>query len=127
MVIDVTKPEMYQHKNGSDVIAFYKEPFGAFLTVLKAKDDSYYSLLIYEYSMDNLILKQVKKPWSDLKDGDPCMVSEDGEEWFKRYFSGKIASAIPTVYAYGRTKWTGIFEHEKWKFCRPPTEEELKS
>lgn len=67
-------------------------------------------------------------PWEDFKKDDKVMVSEDGEEWLRRYFAYE-KDDVAYIYRNGATSWTSGGADEEWittwNYCRKPTKEEL--
>lgn len=74
---------------------------------------------------DDLDLIEVS-PWEDFKKDDKVMVSNDGKNWEKRYFS-HIEDGKPWCYYDGFSSWTTIGGSTfVWNYCRKPTQEELE-
>lgn len=74
---------------------------------------------------DNLDLIEIG-PYEDFKIDEPVMVRDTTDDyWQPRYFAGVDAKGRPTAWDYGGTSWSSAHRCE-WKFCRRPTEEELK-
>ena len=62
-------------------------------------------------------------PYEDFKKDDKVMVSRNGTEWVKRYFSHE-ENGVPYTFPDGMTSWSG-YSTVGWEFCRKPTQEEL--
>lgn len=45
--------------------------------------------------------------WSKVPIDTPVLVSDDGEKWHKRYYSGVGDDGDPKVYSFGQTSWSG--------------------
>ena len=69
-------------------------------------------------------------PYDDFKIDDKVMVSQDGVQWFKRYFAGvytyRSGYQTASAFEYGATSWSEAGDTTNyWKYCRKPTAEEL--
>lgn len=63
-------------------------------------------------------------PYEDFKKDDKVMVSQNGEIWYKRYFSHVDVKGIPYCFGDGMTSWNSGYT-TGWEYCRKPTQEEL--
>ncbi len=63
-------------------------------------------------------------PYEDFKKDDKVMVSQNGEIWYKRYFSHVNVEGIPYCFGDGMTSWNSEYTTD-WEYCRKPTQEEL--
>lgn len=63
-------------------------------------------------------------PYENFKKDDPVMVSDSGNNWYKRYFS-HVENGTPFAFIDGATSWSKTAGAETWAYCRRPTEEEL--
>jgi len=92
--------------------------------VLKFTEDGYFSV-----SKGNSVWDLIEvSPYADFKTDDRVMVSDDRAKWSKRYFYKEIDGAA-WCFDNGVTSWTWTHQYygaSKWKYCRRPTEEELK-
>lgn len=132
MEIDITKPELYQLRSGLDVVYMFKQPNNELVVIYTEKNgwiNTGYRDEFGNYSgtdrQYDIILKPVKKPWADLKDGDPCIVSGKFGPDRRRVFSREI-NGHPYTYIDGN-KFTSNGQEVFWDSCRPPTKEELES
>lgn len=133
--IDVTKPELYQFRDVPEcsIKCMFRNPDGTIHVVYITSNHGHMSYTVlangrwneHVQNKSDIILKPGKKPWSDLKDGDPCMVSSNGTIWKRRYYAREIDGS-PYAYVIGCTKWSAPGESiNECNFCRPPTPEEL--
>lgn len=44
--------------------------------------------------------------WSKVPIDTPVLISGDGKEWYRRYFSGVDENGSPTVFCCGTTRWS---------------------
>lgn len=44
--------------------------------------------------------------WSKVPIDTPVLISGDGKEWYRRYFSGVDENGSPTVFCCGATRWS---------------------
>lgn len=50
--------------------------------------------------------KEPEVDWSSVPIDTPVLISGDGKEWYRRYFSGVDENGQPTVFACGGTLWS---------------------
>lgn len=44
--------------------------------------------------------------WTKVPIDTPVLISGDGKEWYRRYFSGVDENGSPTVFCCGTTRWS---------------------
>lgn len=55
------------------------------------------------------LVSEYKEPevdWSSVPIDTPVLISGDGKEWYRRYFSGVDENGQPTVFICGGTLWS---------------------
>jgi hypothetical protein len=55
------------------------------------------------------LVAEYKEPeidWSKVPIDTPVLISGDGKEWYRRYFSGVDENGSPTVFCCGTTRWS---------------------
>lgn len=55
------------------------------------------------------LVSEYKEPevdWSKVPVDTPVLISGDGKEWYRRYFSGVDENGSPTVFCCGTTRWS---------------------
>lgn len=60
-------------------------------------------------------------PYEDFKVDDKVLVSQDGKQWYKRYFSHVSDKGNPCAFDLGSTSWNGQYVTE-WNFCKKAEE-----
>lgn len=50
--------------------------------------------------------KEPEVDWSKVPIDTPVLISGDGKEWYRRYFSGADENGQPTVFGCGATRWS---------------------
>ena len=50
--------------------------------------------------------KEPEIDWSKVPIDTPVLISGDGKEWYRRYFSGVDENGSPTVFCCGATRWS---------------------
>lgn len=67
----------------------------------------------------NAEYQELSADWSKVPIDTPVLASNDGENWYRRYYAGTDGDGNPKVYSFGQTSWSGMDEEQIFpKFVR---------